>query len=72
MVFNTDKYSLSSVTRNREPITHDYYPKGVKTLLRVEAQGDHYVLKTCDARFNEHTYAQVNTAKDARIKVLFE
>ena len=30
------------------------------------------VLITCNAHFNEHIYAQVNRAKDPRIKVLFE
>ena len=33
-----------------------------KTLKRVEAQRDLAVLITCDARFNEHIYAQVNKA----------
>ena len=33
-----------------------------KALKRVEAQRDLGVLITCDARFNEHIYAQVNKA----------
>ena len=42
-----------------------------KTLMTVDAQRDLDVLVTCDARFNEHIYAQVNRAKDAMIKILF-
>lgn len=67
----TDKCSLCSVTRSREPITY-YYTIGIKTLIRVDAQRDLDVLITCDAHFNEHIYGQVNRAKDPRIRVLFE
>ena len=35
-----------------------------KALNRVEAQRDLGVLITCDARFNEHIYAQVNKANE--------
>ena len=34
----------------------------LQSLKRVEAERDLGVLITCDARFNEHIYAQVNKA----------
>lgn len=79
----TDKCSLCSVTRNREPITYYYtiagayqfdglLTIGTKTLIRVDAQRDLDVLITCDAHFNERIYGQVNRAKDPWIRVLFE
>ena len=61
MAFNMDKCSLCTITRKRNPIIYDYNMRG-KALKRVEAQRDIGVLITCDARFNEHTYAQVNKA----------
>ena len=59
MAFNMDKCSLCTITRKRNPIIYDYNMRG-KALKRVEAQRDLGVLITCDARFNEHIYAQVN------------
>ena len=47
--------------RKRIPIIYDYSMRGV-TLKRVEAQRDLGVLISCDARFNEHIYTQVNKA----------
>ena len=61
LVFNTDKCSLYSVTIKRELITYNY-TMGTKTLMRTDAQRDLGVLITCDARFNEHIYVQVNKA----------
>ena len=61
MAFNMDKCSLCTITRKRNPIIYDYNMRG-KALKRVEAQRDLGVLITCDARFNEHIYAQVNKA----------
>ena len=61
MTFNMDKCSLCTITRKRNPIIYDYNMRG-KALKRVEAQRDLGVLVTCDARFNEHIYAQVNQA----------
>ena len=61
MAFNMDKCSLCTITRKRNPIIYDYIMSG-KALKRVEAQRDLGVLITCDARFNEHNYAQVNKA----------
>ena len=61
MAFNMDKCSLCTITRKRNPIIYDYNMRG-KALKRVEAQRDLGVLITCDARFNEHIYAQLNKA----------
>ena len=61
MAFNLDKCSLCTITRKRNPIFHYYNMRG-RALKRVEAQRDLGVLITCDARFNEHIYAQVNKA----------
>ena len=61
MAFNMDKCSLCTITRKRNPIIYDYNMTG-KALKRVEAQRDLGVLITCEARFNEHIYAQVNKA----------
>ena len=60
-VFDTDECSLCSVTRKHEPVTYDY-TMGTKTLIRVDNQCDLGVLITCDTRFDEHIYAQVNKA----------
>ena len=46
--FNTDKCSLCSVTRQREPITYDY-TMGIKNLMTVDNQRDLGVLITCNA-----------------------
>jgi len=54
-----DECSLCTITRKRNPIIYDYNIRG-KALKRMEAQRDLGVLVTCDARFNEHIYAQVN------------
>lgn len=59
--FNTDKCSICTVSRKRAPIIHDYV-MGAKTLTRVDNQRDLGVLITCDARFSEHIFAQVNKA----------
>ena len=61
LVFNSDKCSLCSVTRKRGPITYDF-TMGTKTLIRVYTQLGLGVLITCDTRFNERIYAQVNKA----------
>ena len=61
VAFNMDKCSLCTITRKRNPIIYDYNMRG-KALKRVEAQRDLGVLITCDARFSEHIYAQVNKA----------
>ena len=58
-----DKCSLCTITRKRNPIIYDYNMRG-KALKRVEVQHDLGVLITCDARFNEHIYAQVNKANN--------
>ena len=61
MAFNLDKCSLCKITRKRNPIFHYYNMRG-RALKRVEAQRDLGVVITCDARFSEHIYAQVNKA----------
>jgi len=61
LAFNTDKCSICTVSRKRAPIIHDYV-MGAKTLTRVDNQRDLGVLITCDARFSEHIFAQVNKA----------
>ena len=61
MAFNMDKCSLCTITRKRNLIIYDDNVRE-KALKRVEAQRDLGVLITCDARFNEHIYAQVNKA----------
>ena len=61
MAFNLDKCSLYAITRKPNPIIYDYNIRG-RALKRVDAQRDLGVLITCDARFNEHIYAQVNKA----------
>ena len=58
MAFNMDKCLLCTITRKCNPTIYDYNMRG-KALKRVEAQRDLGVLITCDARFNEHIYAQV-------------
>ena len=62
MAFNMDKCSLCMITRKRNSIIYDYNIRG-KALKQVEDQRDLGVLIICDARFNEHIYAQVNKAK---------
>ena len=62
MAFNMDKWSLCMITRKRNSIIYDYNIRG-KALKRVEDERVLGVLIICDARFNEHIYAQVNKAK---------
>ena len=49
-------------SRGNKFLVGGFYSMRGKALKRAEAQHDLGVLITCDARFNEHIYAQVNKA----------
>ena len=55
----TGLFWYSGMTCRRLP----YHMYELQPLKRVEAERDLGVLITCDARLNEHIYAQVNKAK---------